>query len=161
MIRFEISNFLFSYKNNFSFKSIFWKLIISLTLMSMYRVWPAPTPSWYYGDPENFEVVYFLWDELFWSFRVGLLFREACISQRGLGPGIFWPVINTFYFLVFIFHKDLIKVLYFPQKSLWYFFSDPCFCATVQKFRLLDQIIMLNATILGMTLKSMVSVCSP
>ena len=51
------------------------------------------------------------------------------------------------------------KVLYFPKKFL-YFFFDPCFHPTVQKFRLLDHATMLHATILGMTLKGLVSVCS-
>ena len=51
------------------------------------------------------------------------------------------------------------KVLYFPKKFL-YFFFDPCFHPTVEKFRLLDHVTMLHATILDMTLKALVSVCS-
>ena len=51
------------------------------------------------------------------------------------------------------------KILYFPKKLL-YFFCDPCFYATAQKFRLLDFVILLHATILGMTLKGLVSICS-
>ena len=39
-----------------------------------------------------------------------------------------------------------------------YFFCDPCFYATVEKFRLLDYLILLYATVLGMTLKSLVFV---
>ena len=50
------------------------------------------------------------------------------------------------------------KVLYFPKKSPP-FFCDPCFYATVQKFRLL-YVILLHATILSMTLKGLASVCS-
>ena len=40
------------------------------------------------------------------------------------------------------------------------FLCDPCFYATVQRFKLLDYIILLHATILGKTLKSVVSTCS-
>ena len=42
------------------------------------------------------------------------------------------------------------KILHFPKKFL-YFFHDPCFYVTVQNFRLLDYVILLHATILGMT----------
>ena len=58
-----------------------------------------------------------------------------------------------FYFLVFIFYKDLMKKFYFPV--LIFFFCDPCLYATLQKFRLLDYVILLRATILGMTLKGL------
>ena len=51
------------------------------------------------------------------------------------------------------------KILYFPKIFL-YFLSDPSFYATVQKFRLLDYVVLLHTTILGMTLKGLVSVCS-
>ena len=50
------------------------------------------------------------------------------------------------------------EILYFPEKFL-YFFSDPCFYPTAQKFRRVDYVIVLHATILGMTLKGLVSVC--
>ena len=46
------------------------------------------------------------------------------------------------------------KIFIFPKNS--YFFCDPCFCTTVQKFRLLDYAGLLHATILGMTLKGLV-----
>ena len=49
------------------------------------------------------------------------------------------------------------KILYFPKKFL-YFFCDPCFYSTVQKFQLLD-VILSHATILSMTLKGLASVC--
>ena len=39
------------------------------------------------------------------------------------------------------------------------FFCDSCFYATAQKIRLLDYVILLHATVLGMTLKGLVSVC--
>ena len=52
------------------------------------------------------------------------------------------------------------KILYLLKYFLKYFFCDPCFYATVQKFRLLDYIILLHATILGMALKGLVSICS-
>ena len=51
------------------------------------------------------------------------------------------------------------KILYFPKKFLYIFF-DPCFYPSVQKFRLLDYVIMVHGTILVMTLKGLVSVCS-
>ena len=35
-----------------------------------------------------------------------------------------------------MFHKDLMKIFYFPNNS--YFFGDPYFHATLQKFRLVD-----------------------
>ena len=41
-----------------------------------------------------------------------------------------------------------------------YFFFDPGFYATAQKFRLVDYVALLHATIPGMTLKCLVSVCS-
>ena len=46
------------------------------------------------------------------------------------------------------------KMFYF----LKYFLYDPCFYATVQRFRLLDYVILLHATVLGMTLKDLVFV---
>ena len=52
------------------------------------------------------------------------------------------------------------KMFDFPKKFLRYFFCDPCFYATVEKFRLLDHVIVLHATILGMTLKGLLSTCS-
>ena len=78
------------------------------------------------------------------------------------GPGTFWNIscniYHTFYFLVFIFHED-VKILYLPQKFL-YFFCGPCLYAIVQKFRLLDNVILIHAKNLGMTLKDLVSVSS-
>ena len=55
-----------------------------------------------------------------------------------------------------MFHKDL----YFPIKSLQYFFCDPYFYVTVQKFRVLYYVILLRATILCMALKGLLSVYS-
>ena len=37
-----------------------------------------------------------------------------------------------------MFHKDLMKIFYFPNNSSNFFFGDPCFHATLQKFRLVD-----------------------
>ena len=51
------------------------------------------------------------------------------------------------------------KILDF-SKNFLYFFFDPRFYPNVEKFRLLDHVIMLHAAILGMTLKDLVSVCS-
>ena len=50
------------------------------------------------------------------------------------------------------------KNLYFPKQFL-YFFCDLCFKRTVQKFRLVD-CHTVHATILSMTLKDLLSVCS-
>ena len=49
-------------------------------------------------------------------------------------------------------------MLYFPKISQIYF-CDPCFYATVGKFRLLGDVILLHATVLGMTVKGLVSIC--
>ena len=49
--------------------------------------------------------------------------------------------------------------LYFPKKFL-YFLFDPWFYANVQKFRLLDYVLLLHAKILSMTLKGLISICS-
>ena len=51
------------------------------------------------------------------------------------------------------------EILYFPKK-FFYLFCDSCFYATVQKFKLLVYVILLHKTILGMTLKGLVSICS-
>ena len=48
------------------------------------------------------------------------------------------------------------KVIYFSKKFLKYLFSDSCFYVTLQKFRLLDYVMLLHVTILGMTL---VNIC--
>ena len=72
------------------------------------------------------------------------------------GPYIY--IFLTLYFLVFIFLKDLMKVLYFAKTFFWYFLCDPSFYATAQKFRLLDYIITLHETILGITSKGLVFV---
>ena len=73
-------------------------------------------------------------------------------------PSTFWPINQTlqinFSFSCIIFHRDLMKILFFPQNS--YFFCDN---ATVQKFRLLHFVILLHATTLGMTLKGLLSIC--
>ena len=45
-------------------------------------------------------------------------------------------------------------------KVLIIFFCDPCFYVTVEKFRLLDYVILLHATFLSMALKGLLSVCS-
>ena len=52
------------------------------------------------------------------------------------------------------------KILCFPPKIPLLFFCKPCFHATVQKLRLPDYVILLHATILGMTLKGLVIICS-
>ena len=55
---------------------------------------------------ENFGVVYFLGAELFEILGVGILYLQ------GGGPDYFWPVSYeqlTFYFILLIFHKDLMK----------------------------------------------------
>ena len=63
---------------------------------------------------EIFELVYFLGAEFIWNCRGGLLlfFKGTCISKKGPGPCY---NINNFFFLLFIFHKDLMKVLYFSK----------------------------------------------
>ena len=48
------------------------------------------------------------------------------------------------------------ETLYFPNHS----FCDPRFYKTIQKFRLLDYVILLHATVLGMTLKGLVKFIS-
>ena len=40
-----------------------------------------------------------------------------------------------------------------PKITLIYCFCDPCFNATVQTFRLVDYVILLNLIVLGMTIK--------
>ena len=66
-----------------------------------------------------------------------LSFRGTCISLRG--PASYWPMSYkqlTSCFLSFIFNEDLMKNLYFSSKiHLAFFFCDPCFYATLQKFR--------------------------
>ena len=52
------------------------------------------------------------------------------------------------------------KVFYFPKNSSNIFFWDPCFYLTVQKYRLLDYVILLHATVLDVTLKGLVFVCN-
>ena len=92
---------------------------------------------------------------LFWNFS-----GEGKGGYHLNGPS---PLRGTLYFLVHkLYHEDLIiiflyfnyedwmKILYFPQKFLYFFFG-PCFCATAQKFRLLECVILLHATILGIT----------
>ena len=58
--------------------------------------------------------------ELFLNFRGGGGYPLG-VRPHLLG-GTFWPVsykkCNTFYFLVFIFHKDLMKILSSPQNFL-------------------------------------------
>ena len=49
------------------------------------------------------------------------------------------------------------KLFIFAENSS-IFIWDPFFYATVQKFRLLDYVILLHATILSMALKGLVSV---
>ena len=51
------------------------------------------------------------------------------------------------------------KILCFPKTFLQYSLCDPCFYPTIQKFRLLYNVILLHATILGMTLKGLGSIC--
>ena len=51
------------------------------------------------------------------------------------------------------------KMLYFlNQNSSNIFFCDPYFYAIVQRLRLLDHVILLHASVLGMTLKALVSI---
>ena len=52
------------------------------------------------------------------------------------------------------------KILNFPKNYSNIFFEDPCFYATVQKFRQLDYVKLLHATVLGMTLKDLVKFIS-
>ena len=37
-----------------------------------------------------------------------------------------------------MFHKNLMKIFYFPNNFSNIFFGDPCFYATLQTFRLVD-----------------------
>ena len=88
----------------------------------------------------------------FWNFRRDLSFRGRDYLLLGTWP-ISYSISNyiLFYFLVFIFLKDLIKILYFLKKSL--FFCDSCFHATAQKCILLGYVILLHTRVLIMTLK--------
>ena len=47
------------------------------------------------------------------------------------------------------------NILNFPK----YFFCDPSFYVTVQKFRMLGYMVLLHATVLGIMLKGLVSSC--
>ena len=119
-----------------------------------------------------------------WLLQVGVV-RHACtypkwwrivsqLSWQGMnhplpiplileGTGEFWSgifYINIFYFLVFAFHKDLMEILYFPTKFLQCFFCDCCFHVTFNNFWLVGYVILSHATILGMALKDLLSVCS-
>ena len=51
------------------------------------------------------------------------------------------------------------KALYFPKNFSSIFFCDPCFYATVQKFRLLDYVKLLHAIVLDMAFKGLLSIC--
>ena len=55
-----------------------------------------------------------------------------------------------------LIHKHLIKILYLLRTFLSYFFCDPCFYVTVQKFRLPYYLI--HEAVLHMTLKGVRSV---
>ena len=92
---------------------------------------------------------------LFWNFRgegKGGYHLNGPLSLRG-----------TLYFLVHKFYQEelIIISLYFNSwrfnenfifsPKIPIFFFGPCFYATVQKFRLLECVILLHATILGIT----------
>ena len=51
------------------------------------------------------------------------------------------------------------KILYFRKNSSNIFFCDSCFYASAQKFRVLDYVILLYATVLSMILKRPVGIC--
>ena len=50
------------------------------------------------------------------------------------------------------------NILCFPKNCTNVFFCDPCVYATVQKFRLLDYVILLHAAVLGKNSKGLVSI---
>ena len=52
------------------------------------------------------------------------------------------------------------KIIILSQKFIEYFFSDPCFYVTVQKFRQPHYVIQLHATVVGMILKGLVKFIS-
>ena len=99
---------------------------------------------------ENFELVYFPGDKLFWNFIARLSFRELYFLGKFI---FFWPIIyNKNIFLFPLFHKDLMKMLYFPRNSsVFFLWSYP----TVQEFRMLDYVILVHATVLGMMLNGL------
>ena len=55
---------------------------------------------------------------------------------------------------------NFFEILHFSKKMPLIFFCNRCFYATVQKFSMLDYVILMYATILGIILKSLVSICS-
>ena len=86
------------------------------------------------------------WRILKWYIFRGLRFFEIYINNY-LFVSLYLYFIKIWW-KSYIFHKFQI------------FFRDPCFYATIHKFRLPDYVILLHATILCMILKDLVSVCS-
>ena len=117
----------------------------------MHCKWTYEPNFWNLGRLENLKVIYFLGDKLCW------VFRRGCISYV---PGTFWPI------------SYKIKTLIFPSlylyfiKIRWNFFIFPNNFSVSLVFMLLSRSldcyfsILLKATVLCMTLKDLVNICS-
>ena len=102
---------------------------------------------------------------IFWRPSLCKFLGGTCISQWDLVLSFLAHKLQhkqlTFYFLVFRFHKNLMKILYFPKNSSNIFYEILIF---MQLSRNLDCQIMLYilllATILDMTLKGLICLFS-
>ena len=100
---------------------------------------------------ESLELVYFPGDKLFWNFIARLSFRELYFLG-GFHIFLAHNLQQKQFFISFIFHKDLMKMLYFPRNSsIFFLWSYP----TVQEFRMIDYVILVHATVLGMMLNGL------